>query len=142
MWSYNETNGLMTTVVPELILLAGNWNNNVFPTLVPITTTMGLWCFMMACNIGSYNPRNWASLPNIFSNSAWMSTPRNRFHQANCASYISSSYTCRFLLALPLIPTPWCADGNPKKQCHTGLTRRNFSRRLIMELLPSINSLA
>jgi hypothetical protein len=32
----------MTIVVPELILLAGNWNNNVFPTPVPITAIIGL----------------------------------------------------------------------------------------------------
>jgi hypothetical protein len=77
----------MTTVVPELMVLAGNWNNNVFPTPVAITAKMGLLCFMMASNTGSCNPRNRASLPNIFSNSAWMSTPRNRFHRALSSYY-------------------------------------------------------
>jgi len=79
-----ETNGLITTVVLELILLAGKLQleKKVFPTPVAITATMGLWCFMfdgllfpklwcfmMASNTGSCNPRNRASLLNICSNS-------------------------------------------------------------------------
>ena len=50
-------------VVPELMLLAGNWNNAEFPA----TPEIGLLCFM-ASNTGSCNPRNHAALPNIFFN--------------------------------------------------------------------------
>jgi hypothetical protein len=37
----------MTTVVPKLMLLAGNWNNNVFPTPVAIAAKKGLLYFIM-----------------------------------------------------------------------------------------------
>jgi hypothetical protein len=100
----------MTTVVPILTLLAGNMNNKLLPAPVPIMTKIGLLFFIIARNTDSYNLRNAAPSLYIRSNSSWILTPRNHFHLATYASYISSSYAALFRFNRPPIPTPACAD--------------------------------
>ncbi|PVH68980.1 hypothetical protein DL98DRAFT_440045, partial [Cadophora sp. DSE1049] len=86
-----------TTVIPDFWLCAGNWNNELFPAPVPITTNTGLTLAMMARNASSCFPWNWDPLPTRISDSDWVSTVQNRFHLAICASCMSSSTVARFL---------------------------------------------
>jgi hypothetical protein len=60
MWSCNDTNNVMTTVVLELMLIIRIWNNNVFFTLVLITINTGLLFRIIAFNTGFCNPWNCA----------------------------------------------------------------------------------
>ena len=60
---WNDINGTTTTVVPVLILRAGNMNNKLFPAPVPMMTNMGVLFFIMACNTSSCSLRNLAPSP-------------------------------------------------------------------------------
>jgi RecQ family ATP-dependent DNA helicase len=75
----------MTMVVLDATLFAGIWNNIDFPTPVPITTNMGLSCFMMASNAGFCNPRNCVPAPNISSNACWKWDPDENWDEDNVA---------------------------------------------------------
>jgi hypothetical protein len=91
----NEYNGVMTMVVPDDTLFAGIWNNIDFPTPVPITTNMGLSCFIMTSNADFYNLRNCVPAPNMSSNDYWMSNSsssdgRLRLDPSNTESHGSS----------------------------------------------------
>jgi hypothetical protein len=126
----NDTNGTTTTVNPPAEHAAGNMNNMLLPPPVPITTTTGLSCRMIARNAASCTPRNRASGPTIFSNCAWTSTCRINFHRRS-----SSSVACRVMSANrdgpALLPPPLSCTTEPNMQnaCHSRLTRRNPIRR-------------
>src|SRR5450432_38892 len=54
--SYNEHNGIITTVVPLLTQYAGNMNDKLFPCPVAMILTMGLCPVMIAWMVFSCNP--------------------------------------------------------------------------------------
>ncbi|KAG9241065.1 hypothetical protein BJ878DRAFT_428922 [Calycina marina] len=119
----NVFNGTTTTVVPDFWLWAGNWNNKLLPAPVPMITTTGLTFCMILVMASSCLPLNVAPSPTILFNSAWISTVRNRFHRAICASCISSSGVPRFRFNSARGGS-WL-DVKCKNRCHTSLTFRN-----------------
>jgi hypothetical protein len=129
----NDTNGTTTIVTPPPAAAAhaaGNMNNMLLPPPVPITTTIGLSCRMIACNAASCTPRNRASGPNMRCNSAPMSTCRIFFHR-----WSSSAMACCVTSAnrdgLTCLPpsSPRMTESNMQNACHSRLTRRNAIRR-------------
>ncbi|KAK4041888.1 hypothetical protein C8A01DRAFT_34137 [Parachaetomium inaequale] len=102
----------------------------LLPPPIPITTTTGLSCYIIAPNASSYTPRNYADSPNICRNCAPTSTCRILFYRRS-----SSSVACRMtsanpdtfvLLLLPPPPPPSRnTESNIQNPYHSRLTRWN-----------------
>jgi glucan phosphoethanolaminetransferase (alkaline phosphatase superfamily) len=67
MLNYNATNGT-TIIITLLDTDAGNINNTLLPTPMPIIATTGLLYCIIAWITGFYTLRNAASSPNNFFN--------------------------------------------------------------------------
>ena len=106
MSSYNEHNGIMTTVVPPLTQYAGNINNKLFPSPVAMILTIRLCPVMMACMLFSCKPRNLAFSPINSFNFLWMLTWHICLNRRNCTSRPMCSYSLRGLFIPALIPNP------------------------------------
>jgi len=120
----NETNGTTTMVTP-VEHAAGNINAMLLPAPVPMMTTTGLSCRIMALMAGCCMPLNMAPCPTNFSNWPWMSIARIFFHRRNSSSMAS------FLASAARVPFLGCtlsADSNIQNRCHAMLTSRNAAR--------------
>jgi hypothetical protein len=139
MWSCNNTNSVMITIVPELMLIARIWNNNVFSTLVFITINIGLLFYIIASNTGFCNPRNCVLVLYMSFNACWILTVCNFFHCYTCTLFILSLTNDCFCLVRPWLRSARHVNTNSKNWCHCWLICRNRSWRLIIVLFLFIN---
>jgi hypothetical protein len=79
MLNCNITNGT-TIIVTPLDIDAGNINNTLLPTSMPIIATIGLLYYIIAWIAGFYTLRNAASSSNNFFNLLSTSTNRIIFY--------------------------------------------------------------
>ena len=129
MLERNESNGTTTIVTPGRLAAAGNMNNTLLPTLVPITATTRLRRCTMARSASSCTPRNSASTRCVICRNIWRwSACFTAYYRRTCWWQISGA-----ILSGPTLPTrPHLisvlrVDTNPKNRCHLTLTRRNLS---------------
>jgi hypothetical protein len=113
----NDTNGIIITINP-LEYRASNMNNMLLLSLMPIITTIGLTCRIIAFNAFFCIPRNWNPKPNICFNCFRMLICRIAFH-----FYFFSIIAFRIISAIYFINKAWRfaynAESNMQNTCHS-----------------------
>ncbi|KAF2726599.1 hypothetical protein EJ04DRAFT_453019 [Polyplosphaeria fusca] len=134
MSSLSETSGTITIVMP-LDTDAGSMNSMLFPAPVPMITTTGLFCCIMACSAGSCTLRNSACLPTNCFSASLVSTSFIIFHR-RYSSWIASLRTAA--ACVPFLGLLSSVDGICRNECHSVLTSLKLARFCSVLKSPSV----
>ena len=126
----NESNDTTTMVTPSRLAVAGNMNNTLLPTLVPMTITIRLRRCTIVRNAFSYTLQNSTSIRCVICCNIWRWLAYSTiYYRRTCWWRILSTILFRSILSTRLYSILVSrVDANLKNWYYSILTRRNLSR--------------
>jgi hypothetical protein len=133
----NNINGTITTV-NSLEHRASNINNMFLLLSVFMITTIGVACYIIACNATSCIPRNRALSPNICCNWPWISICRIACYRRFSSNVVSCAVSIVIRAGFWTCFSSRNIDSNIQNTCYSRLIRRNKCRFIFVLFIDSL----